>query len=252
MIGHMIGMPASAAEVRELRGWIEATSASTKEIAESRIWRALTWLGSVIVSLSHKGPPAETVVRDDQPDYQRWIADFEASDVPPDQSRFPFRPEIGVVPAFSAHAPQLPDRTAASIRAQSYPARELYAGGQLPAGEYIAVVEAGSLLARDALLYVAGALQSEPRADIVYADEDSIDASGRRRDPFFKQDWLGRKWARSGRGSCSRMGASSTPESRSAFAAIPGTSLKAWTAGSRITSAWTARFATSARSRARA
>jgi GT2 family glycosyltransferase len=55
--------------------------------------------------------------------------------------------------------------------------------------EFIARLAPGERLAEDALLRVAQKLASDSRVRVVYADDDRIDASGRRSGPRFKPDW---------------------------------------------------------------
>jgi glycosyltransferase involved in cell wall biosynthesis/GT2 family glycosyltransferase len=59
----------------------------------------------------------------------------------------------------------------------------------LATGEFIALLDNDDLLAPDALYHIAKTLQSQPDADLLYSDEDKIDAEGRRYDPQFKPDW---------------------------------------------------------------
>ena len=56
-------------------------------------------------------------------------------------------------------------------------------------GEYIALLDNDDALAPHALFAVARLLQDRPDADVVYSDEDKVDADGRRYDPQFKPDW---------------------------------------------------------------
>jgi O-antigen biosynthesis protein len=60
---------------------------------------------------------------------------------------------------------------------------------QLAEGEFTALLDHDDLLSPHALAMVALALDSRPETDLVYSDEDKIDASGRRFDPHFKTDW---------------------------------------------------------------
>jgi GT2 family glycosyltransferase len=55
-------------------------------------------------------------------------------------------------------------------------------------GEYVAFLDHDDLLTPDALLEMAEAIVASD-ADLLYSDEDKIDAAGRRHDPFFKPDW---------------------------------------------------------------
>ncbi|MEO7412437.1 MAG: glycosyltransferase [Opitutaceae bacterium] len=56
-------------------------------------------------------------------------------------------------------------------------------------GEFVAFLDHDDLLSPDALFRVAEALQREPRAGMVYTDEDKIDDTGRHYDPQFKGGW---------------------------------------------------------------
>jgi GT2 family glycosyltransferase len=56
-------------------------------------------------------------------------------------------------------------------------------------GALIGVVDPGDLLAPDALLALVEAFETRPRVDLVYSDEDLIDANGRRSNPCLKPDW---------------------------------------------------------------
>jgi GT2 family glycosyltransferase len=62
-------------------------------------------------------------------------------------------------------------------------------GLELAGGEFIARLAAGSRLARHALYLIAEEINANPEANIIYADEDEIDARGRRSNPQFKSDW---------------------------------------------------------------
>lgn len=59
----------------------------------------------------------------------------------------------------------------------------------LASGEYVALLDHDDKLAPHALFFVAQALQSKADAQIIYSDEDKLDAQGQRCDPFFKPDW---------------------------------------------------------------
>ncbi|MDB5028566.1 MAG: putative glycosyltransferase [Candidatus Eremiobacteraeota bacterium] len=56
-------------------------------------------------------------------------------------------------------------------------------------GEFVALLDHDDLLSLDALFEIALAVNADPAVDVVYSDEDKIDESGRRRDPYFKPDW---------------------------------------------------------------
>lgn len=56
-------------------------------------------------------------------------------------------------------------------------------------GEFVAVVDCHDRLAAHSLYMAVEELQTVPDADIIYSDEDTIDESGRRSNPWFKSDW---------------------------------------------------------------
>lgn len=59
----------------------------------------------------------------------------------------------------------------------------------LAQGEFIVLLDHDDLLAPHALFAVAEALQARPSAQILYSDEDKLDDTGQRCDPYFKPDW---------------------------------------------------------------
>lgn len=60
---------------------------------------------------------------------------------------------------------------------------------ELATGEFVAFLDHDDLLTPDALYQVALMLNRHPDADMIYSDEDKIDAHNQFRDPFFKPDW---------------------------------------------------------------
>ncbi len=56
-------------------------------------------------------------------------------------------------------------------------------------GDFVTCLEPDGQLAPHALASVAVRLAQEPEVELVYADEDRLDAEGRRHTPFFKPDW---------------------------------------------------------------
>ncbi len=60
---------------------------------------------------------------------------------------------------------------------------------QLAAGEWVALLDQDDLLAEHALFCVADAINQNPDACLIYSDEDKINDSGMRSDPYFKCDW---------------------------------------------------------------
>jgi GT2 family glycosyltransferase len=143
-------------------------------------------------------------------------------------ARFAHRPLVSVVMAVSGGRRALLARALASVQGQLYPDWELVVAsapglrrghrrlleaaarddsrvrllhgaatppGALRAaavgaarGDYVAFLGAEDVLALEALFEAVAALQEEP-ADLVYTDEDRIDASGRHHAPVLKPDW---------------------------------------------------------------
>ncbi len=60
---------------------------------------------------------------------------------------------------------------------------------EMATGDYVALLDHDDLLGPNALAHVCDLLEAEPDADLIYSDEDKIDARGRRFEPFFKPDW---------------------------------------------------------------
>lgn len=56
-------------------------------------------------------------------------------------------------------------------------------------GPFVAFMDHDDLLPENALFEVAKALVATPELDLVYSDEDKVDARGRRFEPHFKPDW---------------------------------------------------------------
>jgi glycosyltransferase involved in cell wall biosynthesis/regulator of replication initiation timing len=60
---------------------------------------------------------------------------------------------------------------------------------ELATGEFVALLDHDDLLTPDALYEVALLLNKHPEADLIYSDEDKIDADGHFKEPYFKPDW---------------------------------------------------------------
>ncbi len=59
----------------------------------------------------------------------------------------------------------------------------------LARGEFIGFLDHDDELSPDALYWVVKLLNEHREADLMYSDEDKLNAAGRRCDPFFKPDW---------------------------------------------------------------
>ena len=60
---------------------------------------------------------------------------------------------------------------------------------EMATGEFVALLDHDDELAEHALAFFIDALNRNPEADIFYSDQDHIDETGFRSDPFFKPDW---------------------------------------------------------------
>ncbi len=144
-------------------------------------------------------------------------------------SNFHFKPTFGIlVPVYNVE-PRWLKEAIESVRAQTYPHWELCladdcstnpaliryleklpndprirlvrraenghicratnSAAEVSTGEFIALLDHDDALAPHALFAMAERLQSHPNADLLYSDEDKIDAAGHRYDPQFKPDW---------------------------------------------------------------
>lgn len=59
----------------------------------------------------------------------------------------------------------------------------------LATGDFIVLLDHDDILPEHALFFMAEAINRNPSAQILYSDEDKIDANGRRFAPHFKSDW---------------------------------------------------------------
>jgi GT2 family glycosyltransferase len=60
---------------------------------------------------------------------------------------------------------------------------------EISRGEFTALLDECDTLAEDALFRVADAIAAHPNVALIYSDEDTIDQSTKRSDPYFKCDW---------------------------------------------------------------
>lgn len=60
---------------------------------------------------------------------------------------------------------------------------------EMATGEFVALLDHDDELRPNALLEMAEAIVADPGLELLYSDEDKLDAHGRRFDPYFKPDW---------------------------------------------------------------
>jgi GT2 family glycosyltransferase len=59
----------------------------------------------------------------------------------------------------------------------------------LATGEYVALLDADDELSEHALFWIVHEILRHPSAEVIYSDEDKLDANGNRFGPYFKPDW---------------------------------------------------------------
>ncbi len=97
------------------------------------------------------------------------------------------RPETPPAPPGDPPLPALP-LTDANYRAWLAAAEHRVAGGGLP-DDFILLASPSVTLRPDALAAFAQVLAADPGLDVLYADQDRLDAQGRRGTPLFKPAW---------------------------------------------------------------
>jgi len=60
---------------------------------------------------------------------------------------------------------------------------------EIASGKWLVLLDHDDELAPDALFWIAEAINRHPDCQLIYSDEDKIDESGVRSDPYFKPDW---------------------------------------------------------------
>ncbi len=121
--------------------------------------------------------------------YDRWIAENEKAG-----EKDPLSGSLPLISVFlSGETGEKTDLQASvgSVENQTYPNWELISDpGQKAEGEFIAFLDAGDVMAPDALYEMVKVLQEDPEHDLLYSDEDQISEDGKERfSPFFKPDW---------------------------------------------------------------
>lgn len=161
--------------------------------AVNYLWR-LSRPGSIVVS---RGSVAAT----GEAPYEAWIRTFDEA---PERDRARHDERLAALtqrPLITVAAPaEARERIARALAGQIYPEWELLIAASTDAadlnallaqarGSHLLQLPADATLRPHALLDLALAVEREPAAALIYADEDSIDAAGRRSDPRFKPAW---------------------------------------------------------------
>lgn len=111
--------------------------------------------------------------------------------------RLPSRPRFRVCVLAQDAASEPLAATRDSLAAQFYPEFSLSVLESAPRiddltmadDDWLLLLRAGDRLAPHALYEFACTVLDHPRAALLYADDDEVDAEGRRREPHFKPDW---------------------------------------------------------------
>ncbi len=162
------------------KNWVGREQASLPSIARAReasnAWRRQPTFGILLV-LRHGSGLAETLESIRNQAYRNWelclVLDKTCESRCLSAVR-DFKPEFGAV------------RHLVTDSLDS--ARALNTAAELTTAEYLAFIDEGGTLSPFALHYLAESLQSE-EYDLLYTDEDLVDAEGRRTKPSFKPDW---------------------------------------------------------------
>jgi glycosyltransferase involved in cell wall biosynthesis len=163
-----------------------ARERSARLLADSAGW-AIRPRFSVLMPV-HRPPQAfldaaiASVVAQDYPDWELCIVD----DASPEAAHWP------ALEALAARDPRVRLRRRASNGGIAAATNDALA---LSTGDYCVFLDQDDVLAREALLEFAARVAGRPTAQLLYGDEDHIDAQGARSRPFFKPDW-DREWLR--------------------------------------------------------
>ena len=115
--------------------------------------------------IDQRYPYWELCIADDAstaPQVREWLTYYQNQD---DRIKVTFRPENGHISACSNSALAI------------------------ATGDFVALLDHDDVLSQDALYEVAALMNRHPEADMIYSDEDMINAKGRRIKPIFKPDW---------------------------------------------------------------
>jgi O-antigen biosynthesis protein len=194
-----------------LHGLVKASRPMWNEVLR----RQVAFNREMVTALSrlHGMPPPQRTVA--QLDYERWCREREHTTIratPKALRTLGSYPKIAVLVRGSSSSQNKLDASILSVREQVYREWELWICGSVPAKgrwardrrihvaslpvelastscEFIVMLTEGDRLAPHALGEVALEADRHDDVDIIYSDEDRIDASGRRSDPFFKPEW---------------------------------------------------------------
>lgn len=197
----------------QLRGSFSVAMGERDKILTSKAWRLTRSLQSVMEVLRRLLSPIKRLARrpadlvapetlpssvargETQPpnSYQDWVetqdslTERDRAIISTHIAKLKNRPTFSLIIRHEDADERRRDITVTSIRQQLYPEWEICQGlDSVVTGAFVAVLEAGDILAEHALYEIAIALEAHPDAALIYTDEDSIDCEGRRTDPILK------------------------------------------------------------------
>ena len=172
----------------------QALEAQIHGMQRSTSWRItapLRWMSGCVQRIVRGAPNPPNVERGD---YTHWIERYdrpaagEYDRLRKEVDAWPKRPRLLLL-----HEGELDVRF---LDAQAYPcwtqrrietSPEAFAAAA--SADWVVWLEAGCILPPHALYTIAQQIAAHSQARLIYADEDELDASGQRIQPFFKPDW---------------------------------------------------------------
>jgi GT2 family glycosyltransferase/2-polyprenyl-3-methyl-5-hydroxy-6-metoxy-1,4-benzoquinol methylase len=179
----------------------EGTEAELSRLRSSTAYRLARGVVRPLRRLFPKRKRPETPqARGTSEEYRTWQEKFEPGSAELDDqragsARLTSRPLISVVIASAGSPAKDVERSVGSVGDQTYDRWELCVARSVEealaeaAGDFVAFLDPGDLLAPFALYKVARALDGDPAPDVLYSDRDRISEAGDRTDPFFTPEW---------------------------------------------------------------
>ncbi|HME08758.1 MAG TPA: glycosyltransferase [Bryobacteraceae bacterium] len=164
--------------------WADRTTATPEELAEMRR-QSLYWNDAPRISIItpvYRTPETflkqcvESVKRQAYPNWELILVD--------DGSR-----QLGLTALLEYYAGSDPRIRLRQMPGNGGISMATNGGLAVATGEFIGFLDHDDELSADALYHVARALREDRGLDVLYSDEDKIDAAGRRQEGFFKPEW---------------------------------------------------------------
>ena len=146
---------------------------SWARIEQKRLKTELPEINRHIDVMIHK--PIFTIVIDTKQSLDGWEASLESIR----KQIYPHH-ELRTLKNIGTKLPTLLEQAAKSLDSTSLKAIS---------GDFIIFIECGQRLSSNALYEFANAINQDPDLDLIYGDEDHLNASQERCDPFYKPDW---------------------------------------------------------------